>query len=153
MGLWLPGYDKTARPLPYHLPHPRPPTHHPPPPPLPPPPSQKAIAAFQHDPPTTVFLLSMRAGAVGINLTAANHVFLLEPALNPALEAQAIGRAWRMGQKRPVTVKRLYVKGSIEERIMRVVADRSRGEEEGAGGEGAPWGVAGMAAMERMWGR
>ena len=52
----------------------------------------------------------MRSGAVGINLTAANHVFLMEPAFNPALEAQAIGRAHRMDQKRPVVVKKFYVK-------------------------------------------
>ena len=70
----------------------------------------QAIEAFQKDPPTTVFLLSMRSGAVGINLTAANHVFLMEPAFNPALEAQAIGRAHRMGQTRPVTVKKFYIK-------------------------------------------
>jgi SNF2 family DNA or RNA helicase len=48
----------------------------------------KAIEAFQGDPPTTLFLLSIRSGAVGINLTAANHVFLLEPCINPALEEQ-----------------------------------------------------------------
>jgi SWI/SNF-related matrix-associated actin-dependent regulator of chromatin subfamily A3 len=53
-----------------------------------------------------VFLLSMRSGAVGINLTAANHVFILEPAMNPALE----DRAFRMGQQRPVVVKKLYIK-------------------------------------------
>ena len=57
-----------------------------------------------------MFLLSMRSGAVGINLTAANHVFLMDPAFNPALEAQAIGRAHRMGQTRPVTVKKFYIK-------------------------------------------
>ncbi len=70
----------------------------------------EAIESFQRDPSTTVFLLSVRAGACGINLTAASHVFLLEPAMNPAMEEQAIGRAWRMGQQRPVTVKRLFVK-------------------------------------------
>ena len=84
----------------------------------------KAIQAFQGDPPTTVFLLSMRSGAVGINLTAASHVFLLEPALNPALEEQAIGRAWRMGQQREVKVLRFFVKGSVEEQIMEVVKAR-----------------------------
>ena len=67
---------------------------------------------FQKDPPTTVFLLSMRSGSVGINLTSANYVFLLEPALNPALEEQAIGRAWRMGQQHEVHVKKLYIKVS-----------------------------------------
>ncbi|KAK9830036.1 hypothetical protein WJX72_009324 [[Myrmecia] bisecta] len=87
----------------------------------------KAIDAFQNDPPTTVFLLSMRSGSVGINLTAANYVFLLEPAINPALEEQAIGRSWRMGQTREVVVKRFYVKGSIEERIMEMVKQRREG--------------------------
>lgn len=67
----------------------------------------KAIEAFQNDPPTTIFLLSVRSGAVsvawavqfvesffqvGINLTAANHVFMLDALLNPSLEKQAIGR-------------------------------------------------------------
>eukprot|EP00798_Chlamydomonas_sp_ICE-L_P005762 gene5762-6059_t len=80
----------------------------------------QAIEAFQGDPPTTVFLLSMRSGAVGINLTAANYVFIMEPSMNPALEEQAIGRAWRMGQLRAVTVKKLCFKNSIEERMIQV---------------------------------
>ncbi|GAB4813732.1 hypothetical protein N2152v2_000778 [Parachlorella kessleri] len=84
----------------------------------------KAIRAFQEDPPTTVFLLSMRSGSVGINLTAASHVFILDPALNPALEAQAIGRSWRMGQQRSVVVKRLFVKGSVEEAVIEVAQQR-----------------------------
>jgi hypothetical protein len=50
------------------------------------------------------------SAACGINLTAASHIFILEPCLNAAVEAQAIGRAWRMGQTRSVVVKRLYVK-------------------------------------------
>ncbi|KAK9808795.1 hypothetical protein WJX72_003802 [[Myrmecia] bisecta] len=87
----------------------------------------KAIDAFQNDPPCTVFLLSMRVGSVGINLTAANYVFLLEPAINPALEDQAIGRAWRMGQSCRVVVKKFYVKGPIEERIMEMVKQRREG--------------------------
>ncbi|KAL0020479.1 hypothetical protein WJX77_009137 [Trebouxia sp. C0004] len=87
----------------------------------------KAIEAFQKDPPTTVFLLSMRSGSVGINLTSANYVFILEPALNPALEEQAVGRAWRMGQQREVTVKKFFVKGSVEERIMQMVQQRKEG--------------------------
>ena len=73
----------------------------------------QAIEAFQKDPPTTVFLLSMRSGSVGINLTSANYVFILEPALNPALEEQAVGRAWRMGQQREVNVKKFFVKVRI----------------------------------------
>lgn len=71
---------------------------------------RQAVEAFQKDPDTTIFLLSMRSGAVGINLTAASHVFLLEPAMNPALEDQAIGRAWRMGNTHSVVVvKRFYI--------------------------------------------
>ncbi|KAL0037370.1 hypothetical protein WJX79_004318 [Trebouxia sp. C0005] len=87
----------------------------------------KAIEAFQKDPPTTVFLLSMRSGSVGINLTSANYVFILEPALNPGLEVQAVGRAWRMGQQREVAVKKFFVKGSVEERIMQMVQQRNKG--------------------------
>ena len=56
----------------------------------------KALREFQQDPPTTIFLLSMRAGAVGINLTEANRIFLLEPCFNPALEKQSIGRVYRL---------------------------------------------------------
>ncbi|GAB4812994.1 hypothetical protein N2152v2_000040 [Parachlorella kessleri] len=97
----------------------------------------KAIQAFQEDPPTTVFLLSMRSGSVGINLTAASHVFLMEPALNPALEEQAVGRSWRMGQTRSVTVKRFFVKGSVEERIMEVVQSRQHNAGGGSGAAGA----------------
>ncbi|DBA72541.1 TPA: hypothetical protein ACH3X2_010298 [Trebouxia sp. C0005] len=97
----------------------------------------KAKEAFQKDPPTTVFLLSMRSGAVGINLTSANYVFVLEPALNPGLEEQAVGRAWRMGQQRPVTVKKLYVKGSVEERIMDMVQHRQTGSNSQSGASAA----------------
>lgn len=59
---------------------------------------------FKEDPTMTVFLLSQRTGSVGINLTVANHVFLMEPAMNPAVEVQAIGRVYRMTQTKPVTV-------------------------------------------------
>ncbi|CAN0153840.1 unnamed protein product [Scytosiphon promiscuus] len=77
-----------------------------------------ALNAFAKDPPTTVFLLSVRSGAVGINLTQANNVFLLEPLLNLALEKQAIGRVYRLGQARPVRVTKLVLKDSIETRIL-----------------------------------
>lgn len=59
-----------------------------------------------------------RAGAVGINLTQANRVFLMEPSFNPAVEAQAIGRVHRLGQKRKVEVIRLVMKNSVETRIV-----------------------------------
>ncbi|KAH7307437.1 hypothetical protein KP509_22G058600 [Ceratopteris richardii] len=84
----------------------------------------QAIEAFQKDPPTTVFLLSIRTGAVGLTLTAASHVYMLEPCLNPALEEQAVGRCWRMGQERPVVIKRLYVENSVEANILKLLKAR-----------------------------
>ena len=84
----------------------------------------KAMDAFQNDPPTTIFLLSLRAGAVGINLTTANRVFLMEPATNPALEEQAIGRVCRLGQKSVVEIVRLVVKNSIETRLRTLLDEK-----------------------------
>jgi superfamily II DNA or RNA helicase len=84
----------------------------------------KALHDFQNDPPTTLFLLSLGAGAVGINLTAANRIFLLEPSFNPAVEAQAIGRVHRLGQKRPVEITRLFMNDSVESRMRQVLKDK-----------------------------
>ena len=112
-----------------------------------------AIAAFQKDPPTTVFLLSMRSGAVGINLTAATHVFLLEPALNPALTEQAIGRSWRMGQRKEVFVKHLVAKDSVESNIAKLLAKRAEGKSSAADSEDpedAEKVAAEKAAMDKM---
>ena len=95
----------------------------------------KALSDFQKDPPTTVFLLSTRAGAVGINLTQANHVFLMEPSFNVALEKQAIGRVYRMGQKRKVHIVRYVIENSIEENML--VARKQRVEGEGMSGVGS----------------
>ena len=78
----------------------------------------RALRDFRNDPPTTIFLLSLRAGAVGLNLTTASEVFVLEPCLNPALHVQAIGRVHRMGQTRPVRVTNFILKDSIESRVM-----------------------------------
>ena len=66
-------------------------------------------------------MLCSRAGAVGINLTQANRVFLMEPCLNPALEAQAIGRVHRLGQKREVEVTRLIMEDSVESRLLELL--------------------------------
>ena len=78
----------------------------------------RALRDFRNDPPTTIFLLSLRAGAVGLNLTTASEVFVLEPCLNPALHVQAIGRVNRLGQMRPVRVTNFILKDSIESRVM-----------------------------------
>lgn len=74
----------------------------------------------------------MRSGAVGINLTSATHVFLVEPALNPALTEQAIGRSWRMGQVNEVSVKHLIVKNSVESNIVALLAERKANNVEAA---------------------
>jgi superfamily II DNA or RNA helicase len=68
------------------------------------------------------YLGAISAGAVGINLTQANRVFIMEPFLNPALEAQAIGRVHRLGQKRAVEIVRLIVSDSIETRLQSVLS-------------------------------
>jgi SNF2 family DNA or RNA helicase len=85
-----------------------------------------------------VFLLSLKAGGVGLNLTAADYVIHLDPWWNPAVEQQASDRAHRIGQTRPVTVYKLVLAGSIEEQILdlhgskRELVDQVIGETTGA---------------------
>ena len=76
------------------------------------------VQNFQEDPTRTAFLISLKAGGAGLNLTAADFVFLLDPWWNPAVEAQAIDRAHRMGRMRPVFAYRLVVRGTIEEKVL-----------------------------------
>jgi superfamily II DNA or RNA helicase len=76
------------------------------------------VGTFQDDPKTSVMLLSLKAGGTGLNLTAADHVFLLDPWWNPAAEDQAADRAHRIGQERPVLVHRLVSEDTVEERIL-----------------------------------
>ncbi|MCX6855740.1 MAG: SNF2-related protein [Verrucomicrobia bacterium] len=76
------------------------------------------VKSFQTEKDRRVFLISLKAGGYGLNLTAADHVILLDPWWNPAVESQAIDRAHRIGQQRPVTVYRLIVRDSIEEKIL-----------------------------------
>ena len=65
-----------------------------------------------------MFLISLKAGGLGLNLTAAEYVFLLDPWWNPAVEAQAIDRAHRVGQQNQVFAYRLICKGTVEEKIL-----------------------------------
>ncbi|XP_029350420.1 helicase-like transcription factor isoform X1 [Echeneis naucrates] len=67
-----------------------------------------------------IMLLSLKAGGVGLNLTAASHVFLLDPAWNPATEEQCIDRCHRLGQKRKVVVTKFIVKDSVEENMVKI---------------------------------
>jgi len=83
----------------------------------------KLIAEFQ-DGTADVFLISLKAGGTGINLTAADYVLHLDPWWNPAVEDQATDRAHRIGQTKPVTVYRLISRGTIEERIVALHRDK-----------------------------
>ena len=76
------------------------------------------VDAFQDPAGPPVFLLSLKAGGTGLNLTAADHVFLLDPWWNPAVEEQAADRAHRIGQDRPVMVYRMVAKDTVEERVL-----------------------------------
>ena len=67
-----------------------------------------------------LFLISLKAGGSGLNLTAADYVIHMDPWWNPAVEDQASDRAYRMGQKRPVTIYRMVVKDTIEEKIVKL---------------------------------
>jgi SNF2 family DNA or RNA helicase len=73
---------------------------------------------FQSPEGAPVLLMSLKAGGTGLNLTAADHVFLVDPWWNPAVEAQAADRAHRIGQERTVMVYRLVSQGTVEERIL-----------------------------------
>jgi SNF2 family DNA or RNA helicase len=83
----------------------------------------RRVAAFQAGE-GDLFLISLKAGGFGLNLTAADYVVITDPWWNPAAEDQAMGRAHRIGQQRPVTVYRLVTKGTIEERIVELHHDK-----------------------------
>jgi SNF2 family DNA or RNA helicase len=72
-----------------------------------------------------VFLISLKAGGVGLTLTEADYVFVLDPWWNPAVEAQAVDRAHRIGQQRPVMVYRLVATDTIEEKVMELKARKA----------------------------
>ncbi|MFL5345329.1 MAG: SNF2-related protein [Hyalangium sp.] len=84
---------------------------------------QSRVEAFQRGE-GDVFLISLKAGGTGLNLTAADHVIHLDPWWNPAVEDQATDRAHRIGQTRPVTVSRLVAEGTIEEAIVALHAEK-----------------------------
>jgi SNF2 family DNA or RNA helicase len=78
------------------------------------------VKKFQDDAHCQVFLISLKAGGHGLNLTAADYVYILDPWWNPAVEAQAIDRAHRMGQQRAVSAYRVIARGTVEEKIVRL---------------------------------
>ncbi len=76
------------------------------------------VERFQNDPKCSLFLISLKAGGLGLNLTAADYVYLLDPWWNPAVETQAIDRAHRIGQTRQVFACRLIAKDTVEEKVL-----------------------------------
>ncbi|XP_053307111.1 DNA excision repair protein ERCC-6 [Spea bombifrons] len=78
---------------------------------------QPLITQYNEDPSLFVFLLTTRVGGLGVNLTGANRVVIYDPDWNPSTDSQARERAWRIGQKKQVTVYRLLTAGTIEEKI------------------------------------
>jgi SNF2 family DNA or RNA helicase len=81
---------------------------------------QARVERFQSDPDCKLFLISLKAGGLGLNLTAAEYVFLLDPWWNPAVEAQAVDRAHRIGQDRPVFAYRLIARDTVEEKVLQL---------------------------------
>ena len=76
------------------------------------------VKKFQEESSIQVFLISLKAGGVGLNLTAAEYVFILDPWWNPAVERQAIDRAHRIGQEKTVFAYKFISRNSIEEKIL-----------------------------------
>ncbi|KAE9617606.1 hypothetical protein Lal_00034592 [Lupinus albus] len=87
---------------------------------------EKVLNEFNETKEKRVLLMSLKAGGVGLNLTAASHVFIMDPWWNPAVEEQAIMRIHRIGQKRRVIVRRFIVKDTVEDRLQQVQAKKQR---------------------------
>lgn len=81
---------------------------------------QSPVEAFQNDPGCKLFLISLKAGGLGLNLTAADYVFLLDPWWNPVIEAQAIDRSHRIGQQRQVFAYRIIARDTVEEKVLQL---------------------------------
>lgn len=81
---------------------------------------QQKVENFQRNDNVKLFLISLRAGGVGLNLTAADYVFIVDPWWNPAVELQAIDRTHRIGQKRKVVTYRLISRNTVEEKVLKL---------------------------------
>jgi non-specific serine/threonine protein kinase len=81
---------------------------------------EKAIQSFQNDEKKRVFLISLKAGGVGLNLTAADYVYIVDPWWNPAVEQQAIDRTHRIGQTKNIFAYRMICKDTIEDKILQL---------------------------------
>ncbi len=87
---------------------------------------KEAVDHFQQDADTRVFLISLKAGGTGLNLTAADYVYLVDPWWNPAAEAQAIDRSHRIGQDKHVMAYRMICKDTLEEKILAIQQKKTK---------------------------
>ncbi len=87
---------------------------------------QKVVEQFQNDESCRVFLISLKVGGLGLNLTAADYVFILDPWWNPAVEAQAVDRAHRLGQTKRVFAYRLIARDTVEEKILQLQGQKKQ---------------------------
>jgi SNF2 family DNA or RNA helicase len=99
------------------------------------------VRGFQAEAGPPVLLVSLKAGGTGLTLTAADHVFLLDPWWNPAVEDQAADRVHRIGQPRPVTIYRLVAADTVEERIVALQARKRALAAAALTDDGAPAGL------------
>ena len=99
---------------------------------------EAVVSRFRDDETVSTFLISLKAGGTGLNLTAADHVFLFEPWWNPAVEEQAFDRAHRIGQTRPVFVHRLVAADTVEDRMLKLQADKRALAEGALGAPASP---------------
>ncbi|CAG8588404.1 11258_t:CDS:10, partial [Gigaspora rosea] len=85
---------------------------------MPRPKREDAMRMFQNDPEIKVFLISLKCGSLGLNLTAADQCFIMDPWWNPSIEDQAVDRIYRLGQTRPVSIFRFVIENTIEDRVI-----------------------------------
>uniref|UniRef100_J3M1N6 Uncharacterized protein n=2 Tax=Oryza brachyantha TaxID=4533 RepID=J3M1N6_ORYBR len=96
---------------------------------------EKAVKEFNTDPEVRVMLMSLKAGNLGLNMVAACHVIMIDPWWNPYAEDQAVDRAHRIGQIRPVTVSRLTIKDTVEDRILALQEKKRKMVQSAFGGD------------------
>jgi superfamily II DNA or RNA helicase len=111
---------------------------------------QQLVDRFQSPDGPPIFLISLKAGGYGLNLTAADTVVHFDPWWNPAAEAQATDRAHRIGQTRPVTVYRLLTRGTVEEKVVKLQARKRElagAIDESGAGDAAGWSMEDLASV------
>jgi len=96
---------------------------------------EAAITKFENDSDVTVFLISLKCGGLGLNLTAASQVFMMDPWWNPSAEDQAIDRVHRIGQTKNVVVVKFIVEGSVEERVVELQSKKRQLMEQAFGAD------------------